>query len=146
MRATVIDPALHAAGWTEDLIKREETPGAVEIVDGRPRRAGAGRTDYTLRIRVAQCAQPVAVALVEAKAADAAPTKGLDQAKEYAREYARSAARLHVPFVYATTGHQWVEFDATTGLTTAPALVADFPSPNELRVRWEAALRLDLTS
>jgi hypothetical protein len=40
-----LDPALHAAGWTEELIRREETPGAVEIVEGRPRRAGTGRTD-----------------------------------------------------------------------------------------------------
>jgi len=115
-------------------------------VDGRPRRAGTGRTDYTLRIKVSQAAQPIAVAVVEAKRADAAPTRGLDQAKEYAREYARSAARLHVPFVYSTNGHQWVEFDATTGLTTAAAPMADFPSPNELRVRWEAARGLDLTS
>jgi type I restriction enzyme, R subunit len=39
-RDALIDPALHAAGWTEELIRREETPGAIEIVDGRPRRAG----------------------------------------------------------------------------------------------------------
>ena len=30
-RAKLIDPALHARGWTEDLIRREETAGAVEI-------------------------------------------------------------------------------------------------------------------
>ena len=83
---------------------------------------------------------------MEAKRADAAPTRGLDQAKEYARAYATSAARLHVPFVYSTNGHQWVEYDATTSLTSAPAPMADFPSPNELRVRWEAARGLDLTS
>jgi type I site-specific restriction endonuclease len=51
----------------------------------------------------------VAVAVVEAKRADVAPTRGLDQAKEYAREYARSAARQHVPFVCATNGPQCVE-------------------------------------
>ena len=62
-RLSLLDPALHAAGWTEELIRREETPGAVEIVDGRPRRTGTGRTDYTLRIKVAQDAQPVAVAV-----------------------------------------------------------------------------------
>jgi type I restriction enzyme R subunit len=145
-RQSLLDPALHAAGWTEDLIRREETAGAVEIVEGRPRRAGVGRTDYTLRIKVAKDAQPVAVAVVEAKRGDAAPARGLDQAKEYAREYARSAARLHVPFVFSTNGHQFVEFEATTGLTTAPAAMADFPSPNELRARWEAARGLDLSS
>jgi len=49
-RAKLIDPALHARGWTEDLICREETAGAVEIVDGRPRRRARGRVDYTLRV------------------------------------------------------------------------------------------------
>jgi hypothetical protein len=101
-RTALLDPTLHAAGWTEEMIRREETPGAVEIVEGRPRRAGTGRTDYTVRIKVAADAQPVAVAVVEAKRADEATARGLDQAKEYAREYARSAARLHVPFVYST--------------------------------------------
>lgn len=39
-RAKLIDPALHARGWREDLIKREGTAGAIEIVDGRARRRG----------------------------------------------------------------------------------------------------------
>ena len=51
-RAKLIDPALHARGWTEDLIRREETAGAVEIVDGKPRKQSRGRVDYTLRVRV----------------------------------------------------------------------------------------------
>jgi len=33
-RAKLIDPAIHARGWTEDLIRREETAGAIEIIDG----------------------------------------------------------------------------------------------------------------
>lgn len=33
-RAKLIDPALHRRAWTEDLIRREETAGAIEIVDG----------------------------------------------------------------------------------------------------------------
>ena len=37
-RAKLIDPALHARGWTEDLIRRAETAGTVEIVAGQPRR------------------------------------------------------------------------------------------------------------
>ena len=53
-RIQLIDPALHARGWTEDLIRREETLGTVEIVDGRPRRPTIGRTDYTLRVKVAR--------------------------------------------------------------------------------------------
>ena len=37
-RAKLIDPALHKCGWTEDHIRREETAGAVEIINGKPRR------------------------------------------------------------------------------------------------------------
>jgi len=29
-RAKLIDPALHERGWTEDLIRREETAGGAE--------------------------------------------------------------------------------------------------------------------
>ena len=47
-RAKLIDPSLHSRGWTEDFIRREETKGAIEIVNGVPRRV-TGRTDYTLR-------------------------------------------------------------------------------------------------
>src|SRR2546426_311330 len=36
-RSKLIDPALHARGWTEDLIRREETAGAVEVVGERAR-------------------------------------------------------------------------------------------------------------
>ena len=67
-RAKLIDPAIHARGWTEDLIRREETAGAIEIIDGKPRKQAKGRVDYTLRIRVNLETQPVAVALIEAKA------------------------------------------------------------------------------
>jgi type I site-specific restriction endonuclease len=31
-RAKLIDPVLHARGWTEDLIRCEETAGAVNIM------------------------------------------------------------------------------------------------------------------
>ncbi len=51
-RAKLIDAALHACGWTDDLIRREETAGAVEVVEGRARRRAKGRMDYTLRVRV----------------------------------------------------------------------------------------------
>ena len=67
-RAKLIDPAIHARGWTEDLIRREETAGAVEIVDGKPRKQAKGRVDYVLRVKVNRETQPVAVALIEATA------------------------------------------------------------------------------
>ena len=76
-RAKLIDPAIHARGWTEDLIRREETAGTVEILDGVPRRRARGRVDYVLRVKVNAEAQPVAVALLEAKAEHLPPTQGL---------------------------------------------------------------------
>src|SRR3990172_5184104 len=83
-RAKLIDPALHARGWTEDLIRREETAGAVEIVGERPRRRARGRVDYTLRVKVNAQSQPVAVALLEAKAEHLPPAHGPAPAKAYA--------------------------------------------------------------
>jgi hypothetical protein len=73
-RAKLIDPAIHDCGWTEDLIRREETAGAIEIVDGKPRKRAKGRVDYTLRIKVNIDTQPVAVALIEAKGEHLPPT------------------------------------------------------------------------
>ncbi|MDD2455712.1 MAG: helicase-related protein, partial [Kiritimatiellae bacterium] len=37
-RAKLIEPALHKKGWTEDFIRREETAGTVEIINGKARR------------------------------------------------------------------------------------------------------------
>src|SRR5262245_43572754 len=131
-RAKLIDPALHARGWTEDLIRREETAGAVEVVDGRPRRRAHGRTDYVLRVRVNAGSQPVAVALIEAKAEDLPPTHGLEQAKAYA-----ACKRLNVPLAYASNGHLFVEFDRVSGLTSSSRPLSEFPTPAELRARYE---------
>jgi type I restriction enzyme R subunit len=49
-RAKLIDPVIHKRGWTEDLIRREETAGAVEIINGKARRRSRGRIDYTPKI------------------------------------------------------------------------------------------------
>ena len=76
-RAKLIDPALHARGWTEDLIRREETAGAVDMLEGKARRRARGRTDYTLRVKVSTESQPVAVALIEAKAEHLPPGHGI---------------------------------------------------------------------
>ena len=82
-RAKLIDPALHRRGWTEDLIRREETECGIDIIDGKPRRRKRGRTDYLLRIRVNISAQPVPIALIEAKRDDEPPDKGLSKPKKY---------------------------------------------------------------
>jgi type I restriction enzyme R subunit len=138
-RAKLIDPALHARGWTEDLIKREETAGAVELIGATPRKRARGRVDYTLRIKSGSGAQPVAVALIEAKAEHLPPAHGLEQGKGYA-----SARRLNVPFVFASNGHQFVGYDRFSGLTSEPRVMAAFPSPAELRARYEQGLGFSL--
>ena len=140
-RAKLIDPALHAQGWTEDLIRREESAGTVYIIGGQPRRQAQGRVDYTLRLPIQANSQPVAVALIEAKADQYPPTHGLEQAKLYA-----SSKRLNVPFVFSSNGHQFVEFDSTTGLTIAPQQMSAFPSPDQLRQRYEHAKGFNLDS
>ena len=71
-RAKLIDPAIYARGWTEEHIRREETAGSIEIINGKPRRRAKGRVDYTLRIKVNPDTQPVVVALIEAKGREVA--------------------------------------------------------------------------
>lgn len=139
-RAKLIDPAIHARGWTEDLIRREETAGAIELADGTPRRRRTGRVDYTLRIKVNADAQPVAVALIEAKAENLAPNHGLEQAKLYA-----ACRRLNVPFCFSSNGYLFVEFDRFSGKTTEPRPLAEFPTPDALRERYEGRMGFCLT-
>ncbi len=83
-RAKLIDPAISKRGWTEDLIRREETAGTVDIINGKARRRSRGRIDYVLRVKVNVDTQPVALALIEAKKESLPPGHGLDQAKGYA--------------------------------------------------------------
>jgi type I restriction enzyme R subunit len=139
-RSKLIDPAIHARGWTEEHICREETAGAIEIINDKPRRRSRGRVDYTLRVKVDTGPQPVAVAVIEAKAEKLPPGHGLEQAKSYAR-----CKRLNVPFAFSSNGHQFVEFDRFTGLTTQPRLLSEFPTPDELQARYEAGMGFMLT-
>ena len=61
-RAKLIDPAIHKCGWTEDLIRREETAGTVEIINGKARRRARGKIDYVLRVKVNVDTQPITLA------------------------------------------------------------------------------------
>ena len=97
--------------------------------------------DYTLRLSISPGSQPVAVALIEAKAEHHPPAHGLEQAKAYA-----SSKRLHVPFVYSSNGHQFVEFDLSTGLTGNPMPMGSFPTPADLRRRYEELKGFSLDS
>jgi type I restriction enzyme R subunit len=138
-RAKLIDPAIHQRGWTEDLIRREETAGAIEVGPGGARRQPRGRVDYVLRVKVMPESQPVAVALIEAKAEHLPPTAGLEQAKLYGE-----CKRMNVPFVFSSNGHLFVEYDRFTGHTAQPRSLTEFPTPAELRRRYEEALGFKL--
>ena len=140
-RAKLIDPAIHKCGWTEDLIRREETAGTVEIINGKARRRSRGKIDYVLRVKVNVDTQPVALALIEAKKESHPPGHGLDQAKGYAE-----CRRHNVKFIFSSNGHQFVEFDCFSGLTSAPRPIATFPSPAKLRTRYEQGMGYTLES
>ena len=140
-RAKLIDPAIHKCGWTEDLIRREETAGTVEIINGKARRRSRGKIDYVLRVKVNVDTQPVALALIEAKKENLPPGHGLDQAKGYAE-----CKRHNVRFIFSSNGHQYVEFDCFSGLTSASRPIATFPSPAELRTRYEQGMGYTLES
>ena len=83
-RSKLIDPAIYIRGWSEDHIKREESAGTIEIVAGKAKRNAKGKVDYTLRLKIASATQPVAMAIIEAKAEGKHPGHGLEQAKAYA--------------------------------------------------------------
>jgi type I restriction enzyme R subunit len=138
-RAKLIDPALHECGWTEDLIRREETDRGIDVIEGKPRRRERGRIDYLLRIKVNLNSQPIAIALIEAKKEKEPPDKGLEQAKTYAR-------LNHVPFVFSSNGHLYVEYDSLTGKTSRPLSLASFSAPADLRRRYESYLGVSLDS
>ena len=109
-RAKLIDPALHERGWREDWIRRELTPGPF-VRTGAGYERGPRRADYVLHLPIQGQAMPVAV--VEAKAEDASPDAGIEQAKR--------DARLHsVRFAFATNGHQFHETDLGTNATRGP--------------------------
>ena len=137
-RAKLIDPKIHDKGWTEDLIRREKTAGAIEIINGRPKRR-TGRTDYLLCLPAKNEENPLAIAILEAKKEDEHATLGLDQAKEYAK-------RLHVPFVFSTNGHLFVAYDFFLGKVTEELPLENFPEPDKLRKLYERGEGLDLNS
>lgn len=125
-KAQLITPALHAAGWTEEFIRRERyfTDGRIYLIADRPRRKERKRYDYMLCY-----ASVVPLAVVEAKEESTGPGDGMQQAKEY-------AVALGVPFAYSTNGHGIEEFDFSTNHQQT---VERFPSPAELWERCQSA-------
>ena len=48
----------------------------------------------------------------------------------------------HVPFVFSSNGHLFVEYDEETGQTSEARPLAEFPTPQELIARYLAARAL----
>jgi type I restriction enzyme R subunit len=140
-RAKLIDPALKRRGWKEENIRREVTAGTIELVGKKARQKSKGRVDYTLRIAVSMETQPVALALIEAKAARYHAAHGLDQGRAYGE-----SKRLNVPFVFSSNGHMFVEYDRFTDTISEPKPMSEFPTPAELRQRYEQGMGFSLSS
>ena len=139
-RYELVDPALRLRGWNETNVKVEVTYGAIITIDGKAHQR-QGRTDYLLRIEVTKDTQPIALALIEAKAEDKSPGFGLEQGKRDS-----DCNRLNVKFVFSTNGHQFVEYDKFTGITSQPKSILEFPTPAELRQRYENGVDFSLES
>lgn len=122
-RAKLIDPAVKAAGWTEDGIRREVkvTDGRLYLVGDESHRRKPLWADYVL-----SC-DGVPVAVLEAKDEDHHVASGLQQAKAYAE-------MLDVAFAYSSNGRGFVEFDYKENRETEFG-INDFPTPSTLRTR-----------
>jgi type I restriction enzyme R subunit len=115
-RLNLIDPAIRAAGWTEEndcqvLVEQTVAPGRVGKVRGKPLRA-----DYIL------CHRGRRLVVVEAKGDEHQAIEGYEQALKYGR-------MLGVQVAYATNGREILEIDLATGGANP---VSEFPAPQEL--------------
>jgi type I restriction enzyme, R subunit len=133
-RATLIEPKLKAAGWTDRLVTREYyyqrdqqyAPGRIILMGDQVRRGTSRRIDYLLRLT-----EGLPIAAVEAKADTESAEAGLEQAKRYAQE-------LGLTFAYATNGRDIIEYDFS--LHTSRTL-RNFPSPQDLWARSHRILQ-----
>ncbi len=136
-RYELIDPALEARGWPRSDVRIEETPAPVDIVYGKGQRRARGRTDYVLRRPLEPGAEPLPLAIIEAKREGLPPEHGLQQAKAY-----RVGKLHHVPFVFSSNGHLFVEHDEDSGATSDPKPLSAFPRPEDLVARYLKTRRL----
>ena len=114
-RANFIDPKLVESQWEAIHIIREYyfTDGRKLLGNKRGKRLFL---DYLLKFNNTN------LAIIEAKKLDDHPTKGLQQALEYAE-------KLKINFVYATNGKQIYEFDRRSGKGD---YINNFPTPQDL--------------
>lgn len=120
-RLRLVNPALALAGWSPSQIAEEVATGRV----GRDGTREPGRADYVLHIRGDRGMRPVAV--LEVKSESREPDEGVEQAAEYARA-------LSVPHALSTNGREFVSVDLATGTVASRRPLAEFPSPDDLRL------------
>ncbi len=117
-RAELIDPALRAAGW--GVAPGSRVLREFRITEGRllgaARRADAEIADYVL-IHHSQ-----KLAVIEAKREEVSEAEGVGQAKAY-------AAKMAVPFAYATNGRKLYSVAMATG---EEGSAETYPTPDEL--------------
>lgn len=114
-RANYIDPKLIESDWTSDNIEREYyfTDGRKLLGNKRGKRLFL---DYLLKFN------NINLGLIEAKKSNDHPTKGLQQAIDYAE-------KLRIDFVYSSNGKQIYEFNRAIGKGD---YIEKFPTPQEL--------------
>lgn len=133
-RTELIDVALEKRGWKSVDIRLEVTAAPVDIIEGRGYRRPRGRADYVLCRPLTPGTAALPLAIIEAKREGLPPEHGLQQGRGYC-----IGALHHVPFVFASNGHLFVEYDEATWLTSDERPLSDFPTPEKLTARYLAA-------
>jgi type I restriction enzyme R subunit len=127
---TYVLPKLKSAGWEDDTITEQMvlTPGRIVPIGDRHTRKDGLRPDYVLFIR-----RNIPIAVIEAKAEDAHPAKGLQKSILYAE-------MLGVKFAYSSNGKGIVEHDLITGMERN---LDNLPSPDELWGRLKGTFQFE---
>ncbi|KAF5043043.1 Type III restriction enzyme, res subunit [anaerobic digester metagenome] len=126
-----ITPAI-TAKWNRDRITMETkiTDGKINLKGNIVFREKPKKADYVLYINANN-----PIAIVEAKDNKHTVSHGLQQAMTYAQ-------MIDVPFAYSSNGDAFYEHDFLTGQERQIPL-SEFPSPNELMARYQAAKGLN---
>jgi type I restriction enzyme R subunit len=83
--------------------------------------------------RIDESGDLIPLAILEAKHEGLPPEHGLQQGKGY-----RVGKLHHVPFVFSSNGHQFVQYDEDTGITGEAKPMPEFPRPEQLVERYLA--------
>lgn len=123
-RAKLVDPKLAEAGWTEEMIEREQPITKGKIINETGDRLPPLIADYILYYP--NTANGIPIAVIEAKKEEKSHTEGMGQAKNYRR-------MIMAPFACSTNGHKIEEYDNYTKKQTT---LDRFPTPAELWRRY----------